>query len=364
MLYRRNNSRHWWTRFTTPDGREVRRSTGTEDKKDAEEYEAKLKQELWRVARLGEKPRRSWKEAVVQWIAETAHKASHDDDLAHLRWLNPHLKDKMLDEIDKALVDQLKIKRKTETTKRHPKGVANATVNRMLALLRAILRRAEREWEWLDKSPALRMLPEPKRRVRWLKPEEADRLIAELPEHLADMVRFSLATGLREANVTGLSWDQVDLDRRVAWVHDDEAKGKRGIGVPLNRDAVLVLRRWQNRHAERVFCYRRRRDNVETWNPVVKAGGAAWRKALERAGISNFRWHDLRHTWASWHVQAGTPLHVLQELGGWQSAEMVRRYAHLAPEHLSEHASRIETGLKPVRTFSGTPETSKATEVA
>ncbi|QVL48657.1 MAG: site-specific integrase [Thiocapsa sp.] len=364
MLYRRNNSRHWWTRFTTPDGREVRRSTGTEDKKDAEEYEAKLKQDLWRVARLGEKPRRSWQEAVVQWIAETEHKASHEDDLVHLRWLDPHLKDKMLDEIDKALVDQLKVNRKTQKTKRHPKGVTNATVNRMQALLRAILRRAEREWEWLDKSPALRMLPEPKKRVRWLKRDEADRLIAELPEHLADMVRFSLATGLREANVTGLCWEQVDLDRRVAWVHDDEAKGNRGIGVPLNRDAVLVLRRWQNRHAERVFCYRRRRNGMETWNPVTKAGGAAWRKALERAGISNFRWHDLRHTWASWHVQAGTPLHVLQELGGWQSAEMVRRYAHLAPEHLSEHASRIETGLKPVRTFSGTPETNKATEVA
>jgi len=60
-----------------------------------------------------------------------------------------------------------------------------------------------------------------------------------------------------------------------------------------------------------------------------------------RAGIDDFRWHDLRHTWASWHVQAGTPLHVLQELGGWETPAMVRRYAHLAPEHLAEHAVRI-----------------------
>ena len=357
MLYRRKTSRCWWTRFTTPDGREVRRSTGTEDKKDAEEYEAKLKQELWRVARMGEKPRRSWQDAVVQWIAETEHKASHEDDLAHLRWLDPHLKDKMLDEIDKDLIDTLKTKRKMEKTPRHSKGVSNATVNRTLEILRAILRRAERDWEWIDKVPAVRMLPESKKRIRWLTRAEADRLIAECPEHLADMVRFSLATGLREANVTGLEWTQVDLLRRVAWIHHDQAKAKKAIGVPLNRDAVLVLRRWEGRHPERVFCYPLKRQGVTNWVPIKKAGTAAWHKALERAGIDNFRWHDLRHTWASWHVQSGTPLHALQEMGGWQTAEMVQRYAHLAPEHLSEHASRIET---PLRTFSGTPENEKA----
>jgi integrase len=76
-------------------------------------------------------------------------------------------------------------------------------------------------------------------------------------------------------------------------------------------------------------------------SPVLKAGGNAWKKALNRASIKNFRWHDLRHTWASWHVQAGTPLNVLQELGGWSDYTMVLRYAHLAPEHLAEYASKI-----------------------
>jgi integrase len=67
----------------------------------------------------------------------------------------------------------------------------------------------------------------------------------------------------------------------------------------------------------------------------------AWRQVLQRAKIKDFRWHDLRHTWASWHVQAGTPLHVLQELGGWESVEMVRRYAHLSSEHLASYVDRL-----------------------
>src|SRR5574340_587604 len=68
---------------------------------------------------------------------------------------------------------------------------------------------------------------------------------------------------------------------------------------------------------------------------------AVWRMALERAGLDDFIWHDLRHTWASWHVQNGTPLAVLKELGGWASMEMVMRYAHLAPSHLSAWAGNV-----------------------
>ncbi len=82
-----------------------------------------------------------------------------------------------------------------------------------------------------------------------------------------------------------------------------------------------------------MFTYRSR--------PVKHVNTAAWKKALHRAGIEDFRWHDLRHTWASWHVQAGTPLNVLQEMGGWESAEMVRRYAHLAADHLAQYAERL-----------------------
>ena len=68
----------------------------------------------------------------------------------------------------------------------------------------------------------------------------------------------------------------------------------------------------------------------------------AWRKALKRAGIEDFRWHDLPHTWASWLTQDGVPLNALQEMGAWQTGEMVRRYAHLAPEQFARHAQVVD----------------------
>ncbi|MGB5728807.1 MAG: tyrosine-type recombinase/integrase [Thiogranum sp.] len=126
---------------------------------------------------------------------------------------------------------------------------------------------------------------------------------------------------------------QVDLDRRCAWIHADQAKARKAIPVPLNAEAVMVLRRQVGKHPLRVFTF--------AGEPVTRANNHAWRKALVRAGIENFRWHDLRHTWASWHVQQGTPLHVLQELGGWSDYEMVRRYAHLSVEHLAEYADSL-----------------------
>ena len=98
---------------------------------------------------------------------------------------------------------------------------------------------------------------------------------------------------------------------------------------------VQVVRQQIGKHSTRVFTYKGK--------PVTKANNHAWRKALVRAGIENFRWHDLRHTWASWHVQQGTPLYVLQELGGWSDYEMVRRYAHLSVEHLAEYAESLPT---------------------
>jgi integrase len=147
----------------------------------------------------------------VRWLKEQAHKATIDTDKIHLRWLDQFLTGKHLDTISRSMIDKI-------TESRLAEGVSNATVNRMLEVLRAILRRSVNDWEWVDKTPMVRMLKEPTRRIRYLTREEANRLLAELPAHLADMVGVSLATGLRRSNVTGLQWSQVNLEKCVAWI--------------------------------------------------------------------------------------------------------------------------------------------------
>jgi integrase len=218
------------------------------------------------------------------------------------------------------------------TEAKQAEGASNATVNRTLALLRAILRRCHHDWEWLDRAPAVRLLNEPTLRIRFLAREQAAVLLRELPQHLKDMAAFGLSTGLRAANITGLCWDQVDMERKQAWVHPDQAKARRAIAVPLSEVAMEVLARQKGKHPVRVFTYE--------GQPVGQVSTRAWYKALKRVGIENFRFHDLRRCWASWHVQDGTPLHVLQELGGWETPAMVRRYAHLAVGHLAPYAGK------------------------
>lgn len=322
-IYKRGNI--WWIRFTTPSGKRLRRSAATAERREAQELHDRLRAEAWRAEKLGELPTKNWDDAAAAWLRETSHKADHGKDMAKLRWLEQHLGRMPLRAINRETVRRIG---ETKAAEASP-----ATANRYLALVRAILRRCVIDWGWLDAAPSVRLYPEVTRRVRWLTKDQADRLLQELPEHQAAMVRFTLATGLRQANVLGLEWSQVDLTRRVAWVHPDQAKARRAIPVPLNDDAARVIRRQLGQHPTRIFTYR--------GEPVRGVNTKAWKAALERAGITNFRWHDLRHTWASWHVQAGTPLHALQELGGWETVEMVRRYAHLAPEHLAVHAANI-----------------------
>jgi integrase len=178
-------------------------------------------------------------------------------------------------------------------------------------------------------------MPEPSGIVRWLTKNEESRLMQELPEHVKALAKFSLATGLRESNVTGLRWDQLDIQRRCAWIHANQAKAGKGISVPLNDEAIKIIREQLGKHHEYVFTYKS--------NKIIVANNNAWRKALKRAGIENFRWHDLRHTWASHHIQNGTLLHILKELGGWSDLSMVLRYAHLSSKHLEDYASNSKT---------------------
>lgn len=322
-LYKRKDSPCWWVKVSC-GGRVIQRSSGTADRKKAQEVHDKLKAQLWDEVRLGVKPERSWVEAVERWILES-NKVTLFQDKAVIKWLHPYLGDKNLSEIDRTLIDRIKAARLRE-------GKTHATVNRTLQVIRGILRRAAYEWEWQDRCPSIRLLPEPARRLPMVTREQLERLFAELPDHLSVMARFSLETGLRKSNVTGLRWDQVNLVGRRLVVHADQAKARRAIGVPLSGLAVELVRQQIGKHLEFVFTYK--------GQPVKQVNTKAWYGAVERAGLVGLRWHDLRHLWARSCVEAGVPQAFVQELGGWSSSSMVARYAHLGGEHLASYVER------------------------
>lgn len=275
---------------------------------------------------------RTWNDAASLWLEETTHKRTHDDDISKLKWIGASWKGLLLGEIDRERIKRLGARKLAESSP--------ATANRYLALVRAILRRAEREWEWIHHAPFVRLYSEKKRRVRWITPEQARTLMEELPPHLVYPMIFALSTGVRHANVVGLRWEQIDLNRRVAWLFSDQVKNGEDLHISLNDVAISVLhaRRWV--HKEWVFTYQGK--------PIKRLSTRAWYKAMKRAGIKNFRWHDLRHTWASWLVQKGVPLYAIQEMGGWKTAGMVRRYAHLAPAINLKYAQTIDADLAAV----------------
>jgi integrase len=352
-LYKRRTSPNWQYKLYPPNGGPpVQGSTGTSNKEQAKEFYDRLKVELWNQARLGRKPRYTWNDAVIRYVSDREGLPSLETSKTHLRWLDRHLSGVALADIDRDRIDAIaQAKRREPLVVRTKRGIVETgktvsagTVRRVIGVMKAVLNAAV-EWEWLDRAPVTKRPKVVSKRIRWLTQAEAERLLAELPDHLRDMARFSLETGLRRSNVTGLQWSQVDIVRRVAWIHPDQAKAKKAITVPLSDTAIAVLRRQLPKQRAPEFV-----DSVFVYNgrPVYQTVTAAWRKALKRASIRDFRWHDLRHTWASWHVQRGTPLQVLKELGGWETMEMVQRYAHLSADHLAQWVTPLTAAPEPM----------------
>jgi integrase len=317
----------WYVRFTAPDGTRVFQTTRTADKRAAQEYEDALKTRLWREQQLGES-QATWREAVISWLDATSHK-DRAGVLQKLRWLDPHLSGLALSEITAQTLGRIQAAKLAE-------GVSAATVNRHMAVVSAVLNHA-RKRGMVRSVPSLERLKESKGRLRWLTREEAERLVSALRDqpssgHIADMVQFALATGLRESNVTGLEWSQVH-DGAV-WISGQQMKSGRDHRVPLNESARAVLDRRRGGHPVWAFTYRGKR--------LRRANSDGFKKAVQAAGLGGIGFHTLRHTWASWHAMAGTPLPVLKELGGWSDYNMVLRYAHLAPGHLDSFAGNVD----------------------
>ncbi|WP_353188957.1 site-specific integrase [Pseudomonas sp.] len=276
-----------------------------------------------RVLRLQPPVNVTWDRTVARWLSqrndrapETIRREGH-----LLAWLQARLQGMPIADISHAVLEELRNQKLED-------GAGPRTANYLVGIVSTVLTAAA-GWGWVNSAPRIKPLRLPPGRVRWLTHAEARLLLQELSQPLRDMAAFTLETGLRWGNVAGLSWRHVDLSRRVVTFSAAEVKGRSGLVVPLTSPAAQILDLNRGRHPRWVFISQGKR--------VGRPPRLSWYGALQRACIEDFRWHDLRHTWASWHAQRGTPMLVLQQLGGWKSPSMVARYAHLDTSSLRAH---------------------------
>ncbi len=318
-------------------GRRIRRSLKTSDYEAAKQAVAALVEQVWKSEKLGVSTV-TFAHAAVEYLntldSSSKPPRTLEEKRSKIRWLVEKLGMSMLvRDVTADTVYQLIQQRRDEGVvfKTKQRRVSDLTINRYLSELSVVLRFA-RARGWIAAVPEMEKSSEKdSKRTRWLTQEQAAKLVAELPEHLVPIVRFSLATGLRRTNATLLRWDQVSLAQRICWVFSEDAKGKKSFRIPLSDEAMAILKQQVGKHDDWCFPYE--------GGPLLNPASGAWHKALKRAGITDFHWHDLRHTWATWHVQNGTPLGVLQQLGAWSSYEMVLRYAIFAPDHIAQFAN-------------------------
>ncbi|HFZ2573605.1 TPA: tyrosine-type recombinase/integrase [Pseudomonas aeruginosa] len=295
-------------------------------------------------------------------------------------WMTAHLKsaDKTLNLLNVGFASIMK-KRLSEISQRdletirigwQAAGNTDSTANRKMASLRGALSRAV-EWGFLEAHPMARLKQlkvDRKGRIRYLLPEEEKRLRQALddrqetiradrdsankwreerrkellpdlkevafPDHLKPLVLISLNTGMRRGEVFNLTWADIDLKNKTITVEGDTSKSGQTRHIPMNREALATIEVWKDQHTRDsgyVFPSRdgKRLDNVNT----------SWEGVLKLAKVTGFRWHDLRHTFASKLVMAGVPLNTVRDLLGHSDLAMTLRYAHLAPD---SKASAVE----------------------
>jgi integrase len=280
-------------------------------------------------------------EAFTRYFDAKARKRSLDED----RRIARHLMAEFGAETPLAVITASRISAYQEKLlavqqSRRGGALSAASINRPLALLRCLLRLACRKWEVLATVPVIELEKEPQGRERWLTHEEAIRLLDACREQknaaLVDLVEFSIYTGLRQGEALGLTCGDVDRSRGVVLLEVTKSGKRRELPLCGPADAILARRGGPGKAEGLVF-------GTPSWDAFRKH----WERAVRAAKLdAPLRWHDLRHTFASWTMQEGASLPELQKLLGHATLAMTMRYAHLAPKHLRSAVSRLDDVLQ------------------
>ncbi len=239
--------------------------------------------------------------------------------------------------------------RKDDKGKKVPVIAKPATTNRELMFMSGALREALRRG-YVEKNAAtgIRQLPEHNNKLRWLTPQEEERLLGYAPEFLKPIVATALHTGMRLGEVLGLKWADVDFEQKI--VRISQSKNHKVRYIPMNRQLVALVEsipHFTGKEGPSPYVF----TNPRTGLRYVDTGHRFGRVA-RKAGLRDVTFHTLRHTFASRLAQAGVPLNTIRELLGHGTMVMTMRYAHLAPNNLRE-AVEVLSGLTQAQPHDG-----------
>lgn len=261
----------------------------------------------------------------------------------HLRWWREQIGYFLLSEINSAKIvecrDQL-LKEKTKRgTLRSP-----ATANRYLATLSHVFNIAVREWEWLEANPVSRLKKqtESRGRVRFLDDDERERLLEACRKssspNIYTVVVLAISTGMRQGEIMNLKWKDVDLKRRRIVIQETKNNERRS--VPLTGLAHQVMKDFSKvRRLDSEFVFPGRDSDKPA---DIRT---AWIESVKTARIEDFRFHDLRHTAASYLAMNGATLAEIAEVLGHKTLQMVKRYAHLSEAHTTSVVERMNNNI-------------------
>ena len=326
----------WWT-CIRHNGIKIQKSLETSDRKLAQAIEAKIRTEIIE-GKYFEKlagNNKTFMDMMDKFMKEHAPKVSNNTQTSYTTSLNhliPFFGESSLLSISPKMISRYKVLRKDE-------GAKPASVNLELSMLSKAFSLAVREWEWLRDNPVLRVQKdkENNERDRWLSKDEETIILDNCPEWLRDILVFDLNTGLRQDELLSLEWSRVNLLRKTILI--TKTKNDKPKTVPLNKIALDVInRRSKVRSIKNNFVFFNRNGEKINAHNLRQAFNIVMRKT----GIKDFRFHDLRHTFATRLAQAGVDLYKISKLLGHKDIKMTQRYAHHCPDSLRDGVEILE----------------------
>ena len=312
-LYKRKDSSYWWFKHTHK-GHTIYQSTKTTKKAEAELIWTDFLDKSQSNCLIHRN--KTW-EDLVNLCRDSYQK----NDQRFLDWtLKLWGKKKLIDLTSEDLIRLQDL--------RNYRVVA-ASCNRNFSVVRAVLRKAERELNWIPKAPYLKKMKETKFNPIILNEEQERWLLLRLPPHLQAIVEFALQTGLRKTAIVGLTYDMFDAQQGILHIPTYLNKHGEPTSINITQKARQIIADQPVKGIYRqIFKYQGR--------PIKDPARSAWRKARSDCGLSDFRFHDLRHTWTSRWAQKGVSEAQIAYLGGWKSARMVSHYTNLNNLNISD----------------------------